>query len=395
MINGNSDVMRSSQLRVLGVIGGWRFTILLFNSILLMAIVPACASGFRVVGEMEYWKGTNIASNVPDNHWSFEAWELGKQWLEKVGIEEDKTVVLGSDGYSVYQVFVDGIGKKQLHMNAYPGSVFNGTYPVQSYGFNTIVPWLAYCSASLISGNTNGQLNLPAPWLMPWQDPLAYIYKCHFKLLPDGAGLPALLEYQPDKDLMQAFKEGHYGSLLPPSIETRQRIEIQISGRYSKIFEPEAVYQVVQTTNLFGVTLPTMFSFTRYVFINNKEDVFQRTISSVTRGKVISIEPIDNIDPIPKTQDDVTNIDVADYRFFDSTNRVAFVAYVATNSTWLTNQSDPYLQSLYAKAIKKTSSAHSFIIPERPIVLGLLVLSVCSPLFFPFVRREIFNLFKK
>ena len=110
---------------------------------------------------------------------------------------------------------------------------------------------------------------------------------------------------------------------------------------------------------------------------------------------MISIEPIDNIDPIPKTQDDVTNIDVADYRFFDSTNRVAFVAYVATNSTWLTNQSDPYLQSLYAKAIKKTSSAHSFIIPERPIVLGLLVLSVCSPLFFPFVRREIFNLFKK
>src|ERR1022692_3997139 len=179
------------------------------------------ASGYRVTGEMTYWKSapTNTAKH---DTWTFEVRVLGNRWLEAVHGTNDQDDLLGSDGESVYWIFQDEPAKKRGNLTSFVGSVFDGSYPIQSAGVFTVLPWIAYCSGNTMRGVTNGEITLPAPWLMAFHDPEAHFYRARYTELPGGMGLPSRLDYQLDQELMAAFRKRSFGGPVPPSENRRQ-----------------------------------------------------------------------------------------------------------------------------------------------------------------------------
>jgi hypothetical protein len=328
----------------------------------------------------EFSKPNPHASTNNDSlRWPFEISRVGSNWLEKVSNNDQQTVILGGDGTTVYLVLSDRIAKKKFNLTGYAGNVFSGEYPIQSLGFNVTVPWLAYCLNPAHFDPKNDSLDLPAPWLFAWQDSLAYVYSCKYEPLEGGLGLPKQLTYQPDPSLMDAFKHGRARSLVPPNEEGKQRITLEIS-RLSRIKEPEAVYKVLTATNVNGITIPTAFSFTQYAFFVNKiTGSVDKKLLAVTTGVVTSVEPLEICDPIPRLSGEITNIQVADYRFFNRTNRVGFINYVATNSAWITDISDPLLTRLYASEVKRLHSRMPFVLRRRGLVAGTLILLFSLP----------------
>ncbi len=159
------------------------------------------AAGFKVTGEMTYWEHSSTNTSK-QQAWTFEVSVIGNQWLETIHGENGQADLFGSDGTSVYWVFQDERAKKRRNLTAFVGSVFDGSYPFQSVGVFTALPWVAYCSGNILRGATNGEIVLPAPWLIACHDPEAHFYRSHYTELPDSGGLPSRLDYQLDEELM-------------------------------------------------------------------------------------------------------------------------------------------------------------------------------------------------
>ena len=187
---------------------------------------------------------------------------------------------------------------------------------------------------------------------------------------------------------MSAVLMGNFRSMSPLDQSARERANFAISSRYSHIVEPEAVYEVVTVTNFNGLAIPTSFTFTQYAFIVGNGTI-EKKLSTVTIAKAAVIEAIELVDPFPKISGEVKNVNVADYRFFDPSNRIGYVGYVATNSAWLTDRLDPYLQKLYSDAKARSASESSFVISKRWKVSFLFLLVISWPLFLPSVRTRI------
>ena len=326
--------------------------------------------------------------------WTFTVSVLGVNWLEVIGWPNGQREMLGGDGASVYWLLEDRPARHRLH--SYAGNVFTGVYPLQSSAIYTTIPWLAYCSGDFLKkAATKTPITLPAPWIPAWLHPLAHIYVSKYLELEGGNGLPERLDYKPDPELMAALKAGHYRTMAPVSDTTREHVTIQLAAYYSKIDAPEAVYQVVQTTNYQGLLLPAQFVFENYTFRRSTNGNWKAHLYSKIDGKISSLRMINTVDPLPRLAGDLTTISVADYRFFDRSNGVGFISYFAKNSAWITNEADPYLQTLYSAAKTKSHRALTSTNLPRAVVFLLLTAAVTSPLLFGEVRRYLLGWFKQ
>jgi len=345
------------------------------------------AVGFKVTGDLscEKYAGSN---SVIKQRWTFEASVLNKQWLLKITSTNGQESIFGCDGQDVYFMLQDPAAQKRLKLSSYVGCVFGGQYPVQSPYISTALPWIAYCSGNYLAENViNDAVILPAPWLSAWAMPVANIYKAHYEPIKDGRGLPMRLEYMPDHERMENMKRGVYHTLTKTSDSERDRVLIQISSYYVKVRKPEAIYQVVQTTNIQGVVLPSEFYFDNFQFkkiAKNSEDM-NGILHQRMRGRLTSFVMIDSINPLPESSDKTKDINVGDYRFASPQSKtdVLFVRYIAKNAQWITNKSDSHLQDLYLKEINIHRNLLATKLPSsRNIVLVTFGLTTLLPLIF-------------
>lgn len=341
--------------------------------------------GFKVAGQLSNWR--SVATNfVAESAWTFEASSMGRNWLVVSHSTNGQHISIGSDGESVYKLFEDEAATKSLKVRSHPGNVFRGSYPVQSGDLRTALPWLAYCSGNhLMMLATNGVLELPAPWLNAWADPMAHIYEAKYEEIASSGGLPRRLEYKLDADKVDSLIAGNTLAVIPKS--ERDRMVMALSTYYKKITEAEAIYQVANVTNYGRLVLPVVFTFERFIFKTKGERLI-KTVLARTQGEVTTVELIHSLDPYPKACGEVKTISVADYRAGDPKNGVPFIGYSAPNSLWL-RESDPQFQRL--RVTKLESFRWHLDTPKVARILVLLVLAslVALPLLFNGVRLKV------
>lgn len=366
---------------------GWRCVIMPaihVIGILLLGITAHAKdpSGFKVIGTMSL--SEHLGNNpVHQESWRFEASVIGDKYLYKLFSTNDQEFIFSSDGISTYSLFVDPAAKEKLRMPGYLGDAFNGRYPVNSFYISSALPWLAYCSGDVLAATvTNEYTELPAPWLCPWAMPSAYIYKVHYVPLQSGGhtnDLPGTLEYFVDGSKLEGLKSGIYQSVRKPSDSERDKIVIEVAT-LKDVGLPEGVYQVEETTNYNGLLLPTKFSFDRYMFKNASGSSQSRELFTTVHGRLISLESITTLNPLPTSPDSTTNIMVSDYRFANSQSGVVFLSYSTSKvGGWLTDTHDPFLQDLYVKDVKLHRGVIHINIP-RSIVFVVFALLTVIPL---------------
>lgn len=345
-------------------------------------------TGFKVTGELSFWKSTTTNTYELHETCRFEASVLGSSWQQTTRLNSGQCITHGSDGRDVYWLLLDPAGKQKQNLTAYPGNVFNGCYPVQSASVWNTLPWLAYCSESYFTQQASNiiddSLLLPAPWQQASGLVLAHIYRATVCWLSDYPKLPARVAYRPDPLAMEAIRNGIFRTTSVPDKSERDRAILQLASYYSRVKEPEAVYTVTSFTNWHGLVLPLEFSLDRF-FFPKSTNLTRRPFGS-TRGRITHLEEIATLDPYPRLDGDLTHIRVADYRFFNPAENVGFIAYTATNSAWVTNESDPFLRRLYEGEKSRSRAFLARRVFSRSLVLLFFLVALACPLLSKAVR---------
>ena len=361
----------------------------LLSICLLFPTFSTYSMGFKADGEITYYN-IEKGNSIPDKHWTFEVKVLGEKWIETSDISTNKGerfFIHGGDGDSVYGLYVDKAAKERLHMKAYVGDVFKGKYPVGSPTLFTTLPWLAYCSSNFFSNAVpNIPFWVPHPSLASWAMPEANIYEGRFNLIPQ-MGIPMRLEYWYSSKFMEEQRHGNYHTVAGVSDATRKNT-IRFFPTKSNIKEPEIIYQVTSLTNYHGFSIPSQFQIEFFSF-KKQAGGFKKELTARAEGKLLVLDVIDSIDPLPRLSGDVTNIQVGDYRFADSKKNFSYVGYTATNSVWLTNEYDPFLQRKYiAQSTPEKWPEWSFIF-LRFFVFAIVVVALAVPLFLRGIRNKL------
>lgn len=361
----------------------------IFFIVILMLCNSAQAAGFKIRGEMSLLEISN-SNIVHGQKWDFELSNLNDQWLYRVLSTNGQAHIFGCDGSNVYWLFQDPVAKKRLNLKSYVGCVFDGVYPVQSPSINTCLPWLAYCSGTyLSSGQDNNNIALPAPWLCAWAMPIAHIYSARYVPINQSNGLPQQLEYIPNPKRMEDLENGVFHTSIPPNDSERDS-SVLLLIHYKKIKSPEAVYNVIATTNFHNIVLPVEFHFDNYIFNENKKTAqLNGHLSQRIVGKMLSIEPITVLDPLPKSGDEVSGISVGDYRFADSKTGVVFINYDAEDAKWITDKQDPRLQRLFLKQADIHAGLWSVQLNSKFWIFILFIVAAAFPLVLFFRQRNI------
>lgn len=338
------------------------------------------SSGLRISGEMEF---RNVMTNLPSTPFSsctFEVTTVGEKWQMRIlYASTGQEIIYGGDGTNLFWVFKDDQAVKQHGVTSYAGNVFHGTYPVQSSTIFTSLPWLAYCSRTFFSTNTqNGQAHMPAPWLSAYSDPVSQVYAVKYIASNQSNALPSFLSFTPSAEKIDVLIANGYkidGNELP--VSERDKLAIKLESYYRKITEPEATFEVLKWTSKAGFIVPQEFQFTGYVFAQNKSGEFKREVGGKTTGRALDIEEISAVDPMPKITDGTLDvISVADYRFANNSNKLGFLSYPITNSIWLP-MDDPFLLALLDKENSAISRQYrSKVIPSN--IAFVVFLSVVS-----------------
>jgi hypothetical protein len=338
----------------------------------------ALAGGFKVTGSMSYsW---NVARKSYNETVSFEASTLGRSWLVRIEQSGGRETVAGSDGRDFYCLVMAPHDAAAREMGRYPGWVCHGTYPLMSRGILVGLPWLALCSAGFLARHqTNGDLTMPAPWLPAEYEPLAHIYTEKYDVLPGGSGLPKRVEFHPDPSRMDELRRGICHTLLPVSDSARDRSVIKLA-QYAGVSQAKAVYEVTKTMRCGSWVIPGEFLFRINNFYHRTNLPPRAVASTIVTGRVASAVSIGTLSPLPESSDDIRNVQVADYRFCDIKRGVGFVPYVATNSAWRTNMSDPFLQSRLQRQLRLGQRFVNQPRYSKAFVLLALVLAVVTPL---------------
>jgi hypothetical protein len=315
-------------------------------------------------------------------------------WLQTTWLTNGQHYVQGGNGRDVFWLFVDERTRTKSNLKTFPGVVCKGPYPLQCTTIFCTLPWLAYCSGAFFQGQEGGLTKgMPAPWRVALVDPLAHIYQTRYTILPGSPGLPQEVTFQPDPAQMAALKSGDLPLLAIIDGSARDSAVVQVASYYAMIGEPEAVYRVTRTTNYAGRVLPLQFSFDRFAFRRSTNGVMKRIPFGSTRGQVDTIATISALDPLPRSPDDL-GISVGDYRFFNRTSFVPFISYVATNSSWITNEADPYLRHIYDLTAARSLRHHLRQKYSSWSLCVLFLLGLSGPMLLKRVRHGVLGYLK-
>ncbi|HEY3760932.1 MAG TPA: hypothetical protein VGN23_04230 [Verrucomicrobiae bacterium] len=360
------------------------------------------ASGFKVMGHMEAvqmqtWSSESTIFKKGDI-WNFEVAVDGDKWTEQVVHPDQDSFSLGCDGRSVFMmIMTPETQNKKTGDYSDLGIVYSGCYPVQAFYLDCTLPWLAYCSANYIATNVNaGSTTLPTPWLPAASVPDAWIYRESYEAITNGTGLPKLLTYFPDSELIQAI-EAHLKNTMTGSGNTMMDSMIIRTARLKSQHQPSAIYQVLTTTNCEGCVLPKTFRFTQYMFKSVGKDQVEKEDAPLIElvGTLDSVESISAVDPYPRS---TTNIEVSDYRVFNARKHIPFVWYRAQNSAWIKNESDPALQRdalQIGKDLAPLNGLKAVITARRILVAAFFMFALTSLLFSKQIRQMLSDFLTK
>ncbi len=249
------------------------------------------------------------------------------------------------------------------------------------------LPWLAYCSSAYLAREApSGVGASPPPWLFALKDPLAKIYGMRYDVLAGSPRLPARMEFRPDPELINDLLRKAKNGFPAMSDSERDRFLLHLSSYYARITEAEGVYSVSKTTNVAGHLVPLEFELQMFRFKSPRgarsNEAMTRISAELIRGRLESVEQTTQFVPLPIPSPSAREIRVADYRFYNESNRVYFLRYVASSGGWITNKSDPRLASLYKIAMEKSRNRKTA--PAFPkavvgaVLSSLVLLPLCS-----------------
>jgi hypothetical protein len=216
---------------------------------------------------------------------------------------------------------------------------------------------------------------MPAPWMPAWSLPLAHIYKAQYSPIDASGGLPASLHFRTSERAIAQLRNGEYATVSDVTQSERDRALVQLAY-FSKLPEPEAVYQVTRLTNCGGVVLPAecYLEMYRFGFTTNGTT---KAVAWRIQCETDFVKSIDSISALPKHEDQIQDIGVADYRFFEKTKNVYFLRYTVTNFAWITNESDPFLQQVLSRASVAGKTRDSGKLPKTVPAILLVSLVLC------------------
>jgi hypothetical protein len=245
-----------------------------------------------------------------------------------------------------------------------------GAVPLEHLGVN--LPWLVFCSPTYL-GVPDRVLPLPEGYIRHAPDSFGYADKTG--RFADSLALPKTIVWLADEGLMKRAPK-HWS--VQRRGRSREEIRATLSGETAipHGFE-RATYEVTQTTNLFGWTLPLEF---RYVSFLPDERQKEPLLNLDLVGEVRSIQPSD---APPWPLENGQPYSVADYRFRHPRRLVDLIRDEITDGLVLPT-SDATLLALYEKAA--SSAPVDQVIRARYglyavyAVLLLLPIRKCAPL---------------
>lgn len=368
---------------------GDRFVALLCGLLAMLPCDPAVAlEGVRITGRVQAQTHTGP---TPTTLWeqSFEVASLGASWrIHTFDSVQSVRSLFGSDGHSVYsaRIFPNPMpGRREpavvalVQPGAYP-------YPVMA---SISGPWFAWCSRGYFQGPAgapNGRIPIPADWQVALPRSVPPLLSARYMPCSDGSGFPARIEVYPNRELIQALLRGGLSGRAgrgEANIDPwRPRLV-----RLAEVTEPVELFEVLRTRECAGIQVPAVWRL--ITFASDSSTDGTRDPVHVYTAEAEVIEPITELDPLPRWEGLLREIRVTDYRFTDATLGVPFHSYVIRNWAWYTNPEDPHLQKLWAESLDRERRHRSRPRVSRELGLAIYLAMFFSPLFFPSVRRQV------
>jgi hypothetical protein len=324
-------------------------------------------SGFNVTGRYQAFhyqtNGTRIlAQTVP---FLVTAKEQG--WLVRLEYGSNWFHYFGSNGTNVFSVVYD---PKQTNI-ALPGSIGEDAYPADG-GPHISLLWLAFCSAGALDAGATS--NLPAPWCIARQTPIAYLYRCETEHFQEKPRLLSLVRYFTDKTHAANAGKGKY--LRRESLTQEERYKRDIA--YQSMFMMGRLageYGVETTTNVGGFRVPTHCAVRMYDHLSKKGNIIDtnalKVLYEIRVESASALEINGNLlPPLDRKADTV------DYRF-KSPSPVDSITYSITN--WPELILPAMNQLLQSKSIKSAVNGAPHLDSKRIVSLALLSIVAFLP----------------
>lgn len=316
--------------------------------------------GFNASGRLVVTTYDAKGAEYTNHHSQFEIDVSGQQWKMVSRLDTGHSFRVGSDGSAVFAVVSYPPHMKMPTNGVPPATIDAGGYYLSGTPYQNII-WYALSS----SVQTNGLF--PAPWLSARMDPTAETLVSIVKRKLDS-GLPAEAQFHFAKSKVgEALKSEN----LPQ--ERQNKVVKQFSDALNAYKDGFLVadYQVFQTTNVNGLTVPTHFILRRFSPDYDAGKVFE-TFEGHVHG--LSSSVITNFLP-----EDTGIVGVQDYRFKNTKDRVDGIRYVTSN-LWI-SANDSNLAMVYQKKLANRPR-HITDRENRkavPVLIALLFITISLP----------------
>ncbi len=236
------------------------------------------------------------------------------------------------------------------------------------------IPWLAFCSGQYL--RVDGR-RVPSVCLEGRHEPDTLAYNDKTQTFTDGFGLPSSVDL---------FSARH---LLAKSVERKDFLgkhDLALWERGAMGFKYPQLdgthifhYEVTQSTNMEGNTIPIIFQWVCYSSLESNA-----IVSSRGTGRVVSIHPCDK--PTAVFNDNPSNT-VVDWRFRDDSNNVNGIIYRSVSSQLLPTN-DPHLQQVFNAYRKQLHSEPPSTKRRSILLLGFASITIVSGLFVAYAIRR-------
>jgi len=300
---------------------------------------------------------------------AFEVLVSGNRWrirnLENGGNYWERTC----NGTDIFHVFID----TRTKLPHYAGFVESGTIP--SGGYRVSIPWLAYAS----SGAAHNEVEIPAPWADPRNDPNAHAYEAEIRLPDRPLFTPQIAIFVLSQG--RAARAGASPWLPTESLRPHQRRELNRWRPNAPTNFVGGIYQVNETLETNGVRIPTDFQLTAYRPVPARPDAAASNspVAALYRGTNIAIRLVPPQEILPASAD--KPIDVRDLRFQDRRLNISSIYYSISNA-WLVSTGSQELQANFRHKMETVPRGiFGFLKAEPKLVLiyTLFVVLVVVP----------------
>jgi|GEM_PF-2646254 len=302
---------------------------------------------------------TNVTQVIQKT--GFEVWVKDNLWTIKTTFGSNWYSLHGCDGTNVYSLLYD----PSSTADSLPGQITPGICPLDS-DYYTFMPWLIYASGAYIEKSDS----VSAFWMRPRSEVLAWAYDSKINRSPAKPFLPIKIRYVASSNSINSAPSNEV--LRIEAIPERE-LKLKQAGLRELISVGSigGELEVVSTTNLNGLEIPTKFTAMTY---NLKQ---KNTTNMLFEGKIGKVAISERDSYLPKISEKVS---AADYRFRDVKSKTDHILYFIADSQWPA-VSDPKLVKEFNQKRSRIPSFEQTTLAK--IVLYLIfALLLFAPVYF-------------